>query len=216
MEGLYASQKNNYDTTCNYNSVLINGVGQFSGNSYANVSVDSNKTYRLRIINGASGNYMRFSIENHNLTIVSGKVYVHCNSLADGHLVEPYVTDTILIQIGQRYDVLIHTDQPVSNYYINAVVGGTLKAYAALSYPGSQAHVFATGSVGPNTLTDDTLLTGRGEQFSVNFLTYSFHFASKSYQYYSAVSGSIWFLFRIQWNIIYTSILSFNLRSYLL
>lgn len=74
-EGLYASQlfgKN----TCQYDSYLLNGVGQWENNTqYYSVHVAPLTQYRFRIINAASTNTLFFGIENHTMTIIAGARY---------------------------------------------------------------------------------------------------------------------------------------------
>jgi len=58
------------------------------------------KRYLLRLINTSIGSTFVFSIDNHLLTIVS----------ADFVPIYPYVNTSVLIGIGQRYNVIIEAD----------------------------------------------------------------------------------------------------------
>jgi FtsP/CotA-like multicopper oxidase with cupredoxin domain len=58
------------------------------------------KSYLLRIINTAYESAFLFSIDNHLLTVVS----------ADFVPIEPYTTNSIAVQIGQRYNIIVHAD----------------------------------------------------------------------------------------------------------
>ncbi|KAJ7626741.1 multi-copper oxidase [Mycena rosella] len=104
-------------------SSTINGQGQFvdcdawphhtcTGGSFYNLSLTPNKTYRLRLINTGSFAAIRFSVDGHNLTVIS----------ADGTPVEPVTVDRVMVQVAQRYDVLLTTDQPVAVYWMRSTL----------------------------------------------------------------------------------------------
>ncbi|CAL1697520.1 unnamed protein product [Somion occarium] len=79
----------------------LNGLGQWGGTgNYFNFTVEPNKTYRIRLINTGSFASIRFSIDNHPLTIIE----------ADGTLVKPYNVSGLTIAVAQRYSVLIRTN----------------------------------------------------------------------------------------------------------
>ncbi|EJT99732.1 multicopper oxidase 2A [Dacryopinax primogenitus] len=82
-------------------SGTINGQGQWYGGPYANFALQAGKTYRFRLINSGSLANVRFSIDDHPLTIVS----------ADGVDTEPLEVAGVQIAVAQRYDVLVHTNQ---------------------------------------------------------------------------------------------------------
>eukprot|EP00586_Coscinodiscus_wailesii_P009799 CAMPEP_0172513090 /NCGR_PEP_ID=MMETSP1066-20121228/249602_1 /TAXON_ID=671091 /ORGANISM="Coscinodiscus wailesii, Strain CCMP2513" /LENGTH=520 /DNA_ID=CAMNT_0013293193 /DNA_START=225 /DNA_END=1784 /DNA_ORIENTATION=- len=84
---------------------LINGKGPIASDNVAcnneygtkTYKFIEGKTYRLRIINGASLVAMNFAIGGHNLTIVE----------ADGTIVNPVTVPNLDISPGQRYSVLL-------------------------------------------------------------------------------------------------------------
>ncbi|KXN72818.1 hypothetical protein CONCODRAFT_4315 [Conidiobolus coronatus NRRL 28638] len=73
------------------------------------IDVEENKVYRLRLIGGTSSAYMSFSIQNHQMEVVE----------VEGHYVQRTVHDRIPIHSGQRYSVLITTNQISSSYRMN-------------------------------------------------------------------------------------------------
>ncbi|THH26893.1 hypothetical protein EUX98_g7295 [Antrodiella citrinella] len=82
-------------------SGTLNGLGQWAGGGdYFNFTVEPNKTYRIRLVNTGSFASIRFSIDNHPLTVIE----------ADGTLVEPYVVSSVRIDVAQRYSVLVQTN----------------------------------------------------------------------------------------------------------
>ncbi|KAL1985427.1 hypothetical protein VTN96DRAFT_7870 [Rasamsonia emersonii] len=93
-------------------SVLLGGQGQFnSGGSIFTRIVPSGKRILLRLINTSADMHFIFSIDNHALKVVE----------TDFVPIEPYVTNSLSIAIGQRYSVIIETNQTVDNYWIRTV-----------------------------------------------------------------------------------------------
>ncbi|KAH9991861.1 multicopper oxidase 2A [Russula vinacea] len=83
----------------------INGLGQYSvagtGGSYFDYTVQRNKTYRLRLVNSGSFPAIRFSVDNHPLTLIE----------ADGTLLAPTQVSGVIVAVAQRYSVLLYTNQ---------------------------------------------------------------------------------------------------------
>ena len=63
------------------------------------ISTRPGKRLRVRIINAASDTAYRFAIGGHRLTVVH----------SDGYPTQPVETDTLILGMGERYDVLIDT-----------------------------------------------------------------------------------------------------------
>ena len=85
-------------------SGLINGRGKHKDVPYnmarlSTFNVQRNERYRFRLI-GAQGLFaFRFSIDEHNLTLIA----------TDGHFVNPREVDFIIIHSGERYDFILET-----------------------------------------------------------------------------------------------------------
>ncbi|XP_078000548.1 uncharacterized protein LOC144453143 [Glandiceps talaboti] len=101
----------------NDDNILINGRAEGKGNSHdpktprSTFSVKPGFRYRFRLIfNGNSDCPIYFSIDYHILTVIS----------TDGNPVEPYQTDILGMSNGERFDVVIATDQDIDNYWIRA------------------------------------------------------------------------------------------------
>ncbi|PPQ71157.1 hypothetical protein CVT24_009838 [Panaeolus cyanescens] len=94
-------------------STLINGRGRYAGGPTVPLSVIRvlpNKRYRFRVVNiGCDPNYV-FSIDGHTMTIIEVETVN----------VQPLVVDSIQIFAGQRYSVVVHTNQPVDNYWVRS------------------------------------------------------------------------------------------------
>ncbi|KAF2800148.1 multicopper oxidase [Melanomma pulvis-pyrius CBS 109.77] len=68
------------------------------------------KTYLLRIINSAIQSTYKFYLDGHTLEVIN----------MDFTAIQPYKTDILNINIGQRYMVLVKADQPVSDYWMRS------------------------------------------------------------------------------------------------
>lgn len=94
-------------------SGTINGIGQWgNSSSYSNYTLEANKTYRLRLLNTGSLAASRFSVDGHVLTVVE----------ADGTPVLPYEVSGLVIDVAQRYSVLLTTNQTAGAYWMRGAV----------------------------------------------------------------------------------------------
>jgi FtsP/CotA-like multicopper oxidase with cupredoxin domain len=93
-------------------TILINGSGKSpSGEgSYNQVTITKGKKYRLRLTNIAVDSYVRVSLDNHNMTVMT----------SDFVPINPFSTQWLLLAIGQRYDVVIDANQAPGNYWFRA------------------------------------------------------------------------------------------------
>jgi hypothetical protein len=97
-------------------SILINGRTVYNPENakakyctgYEVVRVQCKKTYRLRVIGATTFRTLGFAIAKHNLTIIE----------VDGELIKPYTVSSLEVTPGQRFSVLLHTDQEEDDYGI--------------------------------------------------------------------------------------------------
>ncbi|KAI9141763.1 Cupredoxin [Paraphysoderma sedebokerense] len=101
----------NFTWIGNPQSLLVNGRGNSncSQPNHSIIDVTSNKTYRLRFISTSSLAYSRLHIPGHKWRIIE----------ADGYYTQPLETDVLEINSGQRYSVLLETNQPAKDYPMN-------------------------------------------------------------------------------------------------
>ncbi|KAF9294496.1 hypothetical protein BGZ88_003808 [Linnemannia elongata] len=108
------------------NSGLINGKGTFDCKNVIPADLPCNQTtdravfhvlpnrrYRLRIINTAAAASFLFSIDGHQLLVIE----------ADGTDLNPFMVDSLPINTGQRYSVIVVTNQEIANYWMRAEIG---------------------------------------------------------------------------------------------
>lgn len=121
----------------------INGVGQYGSHnsSFFNLTLEANKTYRLRLINPGTFVPMQFSLDNHLMTVVE----------ADGTAVEPVEVSSVSVAVAQRYSVLLKTDQPAGAYWMRAELDSTQFTY---DNPGCQMEIRGVIRYG---VSDDTM-----------------------------------------------------------
>ncbi|KAK6438685.1 laccase, multicopper oxidase, benzenediol:oxygen oxidorectuctase [Oleoguttula sp. CCFEE 5521] len=113
-------------------NILINGTNKNAngGGSYSQVKITKGKKYRLRLINTSVDNFIRVSLDNHQLQVMT----------SDFIPIVPFYTNWLLIGIGQRYDVVITANQTEGNYWFRANVatdclsGNKMGALAIWSY----------------------------------------------------------------------------------
>ncbi|KAK3329784.1 Cupredoxin [Apodospora peruviana] len=91
---------------------LINGRNVFDdGGSRTELKFAKGKKHLLRLVNTGSEVTFRFAIDKHKMTVVA----------MDFVPIVPYETKTLLIAIGQRYDVIVEADQDAGDYWARAV-----------------------------------------------------------------------------------------------
>ncbi|KAF9027801.1 hypothetical protein BGZ52_001909 [Haplosporangium bisporale] len=72
-----------------------------------------NRRYRLRIINTGAAAPFLFSVDQHQLQVIE----------ADGTNLNPILVDSVPINTGQRYSVILTTNQEPKNYWMRAEFG---------------------------------------------------------------------------------------------
>ncbi|XP_033743268.1 L-ascorbate oxidase-like isoform X2 [Pecten maximus] len=124
-----------------FESVLINGKGNRFLTSMMKeslpwtvetFSVIVNGTYRFRVINAAMTYSLQVSVDQHEIEVVS----------VDGNGVVGVRGDAVIINGGERFDMLVRTDKQVSSYWIRVTTladGGQNKTMAILRYEGSDS-----------------------------------------------------------------------------
>ncbi|KAI8593635.1 Cupredoxin [Geranomyces variabilis] len=102
---------------------------------YAITTVDPHKTYRFRIINAATLNFLRFDIPGHTMRVIE----------ADGTLLRPTKIDHLELNAGQRYSVLITTDQEAKDYWMSSQAmwrkASAQNGWSILRYSNAKTHV---------------------------------------------------------------------------
>ena len=92
------------------NNIIVNGTNKNAGNttgSYNKVKLTKGKKYRLRLINASTDNNIRVSLDNHPFLVINSDLVP----------IKPYVTNWVLLAVGQRYDVVITANQTVGDYW---------------------------------------------------------------------------------------------------
>ncbi|MDI1490005.1 MAG: hypothetical protein OHK93_001204 [Ramalina farinacea] len=96
---------------CSVNSTIYpSTTGSCTGGSVYTTKVESRKRYRLRLINHSTLFSYWFSNDNHTESIVE----------MDGVEVEPIPFRGVLVNIGQRFSIIVQTNQTTGNYCMRA------------------------------------------------------------------------------------------------
>ncbi|KAI7875256.1 Cupredoxin [Mucor mucedo] len=117
---------------------LMNGLGIFDSSidldtnckGYAIIPVHANRTYRIRVIGAMTFRTLGFAIAGHQMTVIE----------VDGDYVKPYDVDYLEVSAGQRFSVLITTNQTSDDYGIHVVrkwaagIPTETNGYATLRY----------------------------------------------------------------------------------
>jgi FtsP/CotA-like multicopper oxidase with cupredoxin domain len=109
----YFAERTGDPTASNY---LLNGMNvkpDGSSGTRFTQTFTAGKKYLVRLINTSVENFMTIALDGHTMTVIA----------ADFVPITPYTTSSVKINIGQRYDVIIEANQPVSNYWLRAMVG---------------------------------------------------------------------------------------------
>ncbi|KAF2808429.1 uncharacterized protein BDZ99DRAFT_464310, partial [Mytilinidion resinicola] len=143
-------------------NILVNGTMKNAkgGGQYFKMTVTKGKKYRIRLINTSVDSFLHVSMDGHPFTVITSDLVP----------IKPYTTDQLAINIGQRYDVIIKTDQTVDNYWFrvgvatdcgtNAMLSSGIQIGAILHYDGaSSAEPTTTGVTLKTSCADETGLT---------------------------------------------------------
>jgi len=129
-------------------NILINGtnVNATGGGRYHVNSLTKGKKYRVRLINTSTNDNFKVGLDNHTMTVIT----------ADFVPIVPWQTQWLNLNIGQRYDVIINANQPISSYWFHVIpnvgcsnnkVGNALSIF---TYSG------ASSSIPPNSTRNNS------------------------------------------------------------
>ncbi|KAG1743108.1 laccase [Suillus lakei] len=111
------------------NSTLINGLGRYPGGPMSPLSVinvEQGKRYRFRVLGLSCDPSYNFTIDGHTMTIIE----------ADGVETVPETVDSLPVLAGQRYSVIVHANQPVTNYWVRALSNLLVNQTSAQTFSG--------------------------------------------------------------------------------
>jgi FtsP/CotA-like multicopper oxidase with cupredoxin domain len=117
-----------------FQSALINGKGRFgaSKSPLEVFAVKPKQRVRFRLANIGSTYEMRVRLDGHRMTVIA----------VDGISTMPFTADSVMLDIGERCDVIVEMNQPVGNYWLRAntvAPGGKDGVRAVVRYTGAPA-----------------------------------------------------------------------------
>lgn len=96
-------------------NILVNGKGSLNGTgSFSKIVLEPGKKNRFSLINVGNNVWFHASIDQHPMTVIA----------VDFVPVEPYVTNSLALSVGQRYDIIIDANQTPGNYWLRTTTGG--------------------------------------------------------------------------------------------
>ncbi|KAI9790634.1 MAG: hypothetical protein M1816_004967 [Peltula sp. TS41687] len=109
----------------NFNCSSVNdGVPCVSNAGLAKFNFQSGKTHRLRLINSGAEATLKFSIDNHTMTVIAN----------DFMPIRPYDTKMVTLGIGQRTDILVKaTGKPTDAIWMRVQAGSCALAKQPLA-----------------------------------------------------------------------------------
>lgn len=113
--------KQKYGITHSLNNILINGTNTFNcsaseseqcigGGKKFETVFQAGKKYLLRLVNVATDSQFQFSIDGHKLKVIAN----------DFVPIKPYVTDSVILNGAQRYDVVVEANADPGDYWLRA------------------------------------------------------------------------------------------------
>src|SRR5437764_381734 len=114
VDTLYDAASSSVGTPYPMNNGLINGknVNKATGSgSRYEMKFTAGKYHRIRFINSAIDTMFQVALDEHEMTVIA----------ADFVPIKPFNTETLTIASGQRYDVIIHADRSIGNYWLRAI-----------------------------------------------------------------------------------------------
>lgn len=73
---------------------------------------EQGKKYRIGLVGTQADGFLRFSLDGHKFTVIS----------MDFVPIEPFEATSLLIGGGQRYDIVVHANQPPGNYWLRSTL----------------------------------------------------------------------------------------------
>ena len=154
-------------------NILVNGTNKNAkgGGELGRVGpLVPGKRYRLRLLNAGVDNQIRVSLDHHRLEVVTTdmvpiKRRPSCAlDLRKADHGPAFVTDWLLVGVGQRYDVVFTANQTADHYWFRAEVAGECSSHndfygrSIFSYdgaPSSPAEPQSTAAPAPDACTVD-------------------------------------------------------------
>lgn len=96
-------------------NVLVNGsMTSAVGGKYAETTLTPGKSHLLRLINTGINNYLHVALDGHPFTVIS----------ADFTPIVPFEATSLVLAVGQRYEVIINATEDIGNYWLRVGTGG--------------------------------------------------------------------------------------------
>ncbi|EKD21339.1 uncharacterized protein L3040_000625 [Drepanopeziza brunnea f. sp. 'multigermtubi'] len=115
---------------------------------------EAGKKYRIRLINSAIDGHFQFSIDGHSMTVIA----------MDLVPLVPYSADSVIIDMGQRYDVIVEASAAPGNYWMRA---GWISACSTNANPDGMTGIVrynSTSTADPTTTSTVEVSSNCGDE----------------------------------------------------
>lgn len=115
---------------------------------------ESGTKYRIRLVNVAIDGHFQFSIDGHTLTVIA----------TDLVPIVPYETDSVLVSIGQRVDVIVEANAAAGDYWLR---GGWVASCSTINRASDITGIVrydASSTSDPTTTSTVTASTSCGDE----------------------------------------------------
>ncbi|KUJ18329.1 laccase from botrytis Aclada At 1.67 A resolution [Mollisia scopiformis] len=156
LEGGLINGTNVFDCTGSTDPLCVGGSKKFE------TVFETGKKYRIRIINSAIEGHFQYSIDGHNLTVIG----------MDLVPLVPYTTDSVVISMGQRYDLIVEANAATNDYWMRA---GWISACLNNDNPDNMTGIVrydSTSTADPTTTSDVTIGSNCGDEPLASLVPY--------------------------------------------
>jgi FtsP/CotA-like multicopper oxidase with cupredoxin domain len=144
-------------------NTLINGTNTYNGlGSKFEMVFEAGKKYRIRLLNSAIEAHFQFSIDGHSMTVIG----------MDLVPLVPYATDSVVISMGQRYDIIVEANATSGDYWLR---GGWITACSTNSNPANMTGIVrydSSSTADPTTTSTVTTSTNCGDEPYASLVPY--------------------------------------------
>ena len=147
LEGGIINGTNTFDCSSSTDANCIGGGKKFE------TVFEAGKKYRIRLINSAVDGHFQFSIDGHSLTVIG-------NDLVP---LVPYSTDSVVISMGQRYDIIVEANATTGDFWMR---GGWISACQTNSDPDNITGIIrydSSSTADPTTTSSVTVGSNCGD-----------------------------------------------------
>ncbi len=148
--------------TNTFDCTTVNDANCVGGGKKWETTFVAGQKYRIRIINSAVEGHFDFSIDGHSLTVIG----------MDLVPLVPYAADSVVISMGQRYDIIVEATETSGDYWLRAQ---WITACSTNSLPNNITGIIrydSSSTADPTTTSTTTESTNCGDEPLASLVPY--------------------------------------------